>query len=500
MRVLIALLMVVLLSTSGTALFGPKPGPPGFGAGFFCQVGGCNMTGPIDMQGNEIINVTLTNVTFNQVIYVNSTQVLNPIWLPLAGGNMTGDIDMGGNSITDVFISWSSIFGFPYPIFINTSSTAGGDISGTFSDLQLDPEVVGDAEMNYSQVTLSDFTNDAGFLTSATLNETDPVFTGARPRIAFTNKSNVFEADQFMADGIKLFFKNTTTDTFFFYNITNTTLQLYVNGKLQQDWGNSTTIYGRATFLDDAIFNNISGNYMLIDTNVLVNGYLQAELFIGNGTGLIGVCLSNGTGCFENASYTGPVYWSQMAGTPPDISAFPNDAGYVNSSGLQAYNDTAYINQQINATNTTANIASLGFEPGAHKSGAGPGLYNDSINIYLNESYLNETVLDLTGIHSEWTQVMVGGGTGANATITCCGTNGEILQLLVVPTTASNKYRFSAYTTIGLEKVDSDRELHTGNWSVAHRGSVVSGDTVTYSITNVQIDELFNVRITWRAG
>ncbi len=49
---------------------------------------------------------------------------------------------------------------------LTQSTSFSGDVSGIYSNLQLGSGVVGDNEMNYSQVTLSDFTNDAGFITS----------------------------------------------------------------------------------------------------------------------------------------------------------------------------------------------------------------------------------------------------------------------------------------------------------------------------------------------
>ena len=53
------------------------------------------------------------------------------------------------------------------------TTSFGGDLSGTYNALTLNTNVVGDNEINYSQVTLLDFTNDAGYLTT----ESDPVWT-----------------------------------------------------------------------------------------------------------------------------------------------------------------------------------------------------------------------------------------------------------------------------------------------------------------------------------
>lgn len=80
--------------------------------------------------------------------------------------------------------------------------------------------------------------------------------------------------------------------SYFKYNVTSNRLELWVNGHLQQDWGNSTTIYGKATFEADAYFKNMSGEGLLINTNVIVDGNLTANnVFAGN------ICYRDGTNC-----------------------------------------------------------------------------------------------------------------------------------------------------------------------------------------------------------
>ncbi|MEM4245357.1 MAG: hypothetical protein QXR60_04105, partial [Candidatus Nanoarchaeia archaeon] len=157
------------------------------------------------------------------------------------------------------------------------------------------------------------------------------------------------------------------------------------------------------------------------------------------------------------------ITWQNLSGTPPPVSTFANDAGYFNSTG------SAY-------------------------------LYSSGSTIFLNESVLNSTVSKLTGIMEEYTNISVSAGTGTASTTLCCFPKAEILQIQVVPATPTNKYRFSAYSTTSYEAVDTDRMMHSGNWTVSHKGSVVIGETVTYSITNALVDEDFVVRLRWRAG
>lgn len=265
----------------------------------------------------------------------------------------------------------------------------------------------------------------------------------------------------------------------------------------------------------------LSATYL---TGFLSWSYLTDVPLILNGTnGLDGANGINGTNGVDGADGYTPIkgvdYFDGLNGSNGlnGTDGINGSDGYTPIKGIDYFdglNGTDGINgtdgytpikgvdyfDGLNGTNGLNGTDGLNGANGTTYTAVGPYLINDSTAIYFNESLLNSTILSLTGIHEEWTQLSVIGGTGTNTTTTCCSQYGEILHLLVVPTTPTNKYRFSAYTTIGNEAIDTDRQLHTGNWSVAHRGSVVMNDTITYSITNAQIDEAFNVRVRWRAG
>ncbi|RKZ29751.1 hypothetical protein DRQ33_08520 [bacterium] len=57
---------------------------------------------------------------------------------------------------------------------LTTSTTFGGDVSGTYDNIQIGSNVIGDNEIDYSTVTLLDFTNDAGFITNPNDADADP--------------------------------------------------------------------------------------------------------------------------------------------------------------------------------------------------------------------------------------------------------------------------------------------------------------------------------------
>jgi hypothetical protein len=89
------------------------------------------------------------------------------------------------------------------------------------------------------------------------------------------------------------------------FNTTNKTIMLFANGEPQQSWGGSTTIFGSATFLDNADFRNLTGQGVFLDTNLIVSGNTTTfGLYIGNGSELLDVCLINGTNCPDNITAT----------------------------------------------------------------------------------------------------------------------------------------------------------------------------------------------------
>jgi hypothetical protein len=131
------------------------------------------------------------------------------------------------------------------------------------------------------------------------INDTYVPYTGAGKNVDLGSKNLTAQSIYVPEDGRVSLSKN-LSNAYIFYNSTNQRLEMWVNGKIQQDWGNSTTIYGKATFQSDAFFQNLSGVGLLINTNVIVDGNLSStNVYSGN------LCYNDGTNCtYFNSTFT----------------------------------------------------------------------------------------------------------------------------------------------------------------------------------------------------
>lgn len=493
-RYIIPLIFIFLISlvSAQINIFGPKHPPDA--PGILCVSAGCKVIGDVDFQWNTIYNVymfnatltgvTLENVTYSEVQQINATEVLGEFWVDETGDTMSGELDMDGNNIINIaFITaddWSNItilqsqisdltvysagtgiiltgdvFSFDTiygnSLYIELTDNFGGDVSGTYDNLQINPNIV------------------------------ESIACDPNSNVACVNKTNVFIADQQINNSFKLNFYNSSN--YFFYNNTNQTLQLWVNGELQQDWGASTTIYQEATFLANAIFQNLSGEEILLEGNLRATGYLKTDyIFIGNGSNITDVCHPDGTGCpvINGTAIINPI-WVEITGDNMTGDLYVN--GTISSLYLEG------ILQWSNLTN----VPQIKWDTSNSQY-----LNNDTEYIYFNELLMNETVEDRFALREENVSITVSSGDGNNITIDCCYPSAEILQVAVFPTTITNNYRFEAYGTSSLDVVDTDRTPHTGDWIIGHRGVVLYGETITMNITNANIDEQFIIRIRWR--
>ncbi len=434
------------------------------------EISGDNMTGPLSMQNNAIYNISFvtaddwSNVTIveSQIIdlshtvntekgtigfylyndtafiYFNETKLNQTIQaldtdthISSDGFYLTDDYTtMYFNesklndtiSFLDINTWWSIITKW---LFNNSGSLDFNEsrLNDTIDERDTDTHVEGDniylyndsIVMYMNETKLNDTIN--ANVNYSILNQTGC----SNPLVACVNRENTFDEQQFIVEGFRLNFRNLTNNTYFYYNVTNGTLQLWVNGALQQDWGASTTVYGKATFLADAFFQNISGNAMVIDTNVLITGNLTVnEYYIGNGTYITDVCHSDGSGCgsgqvdtqkgtigfylyndsayiyfnetrlndtindyVSNANIT--INWSVINNTPDFV---------IDGDNIYLYKDNSILYLNETKLNDTIDIRD-DYEPDTNVEGYPPYLYNDTTFMYFNETHLNQTIGNL---------------------------------------------------------------------------------------------------------
>jgi len=180
------------------------------------------------------------------------------------------------------------------PLYINALDDGEvfiGD-SGLYPAVTLTPEL-GNATYRWKTLYVQDInvSGDVNINTSGLCtNDSD---------FACVNKFNKFGEHQQINNSYKLYFNNASN--YFFYNETNKTLQLWVNGVIQQDWGASTTIYEQATFLKNVFFQNLTGNEVVLDANLRATGNITGDdFFFGDGIYLRNVCHENGSWCPSN--------------------------------------------------------------------------------------------------------------------------------------------------------------------------------------------------------
>jgi hypothetical protein len=429
-------LILISCSLFISGFFRPDNVPPGIAPDAVCLTEGCNMSGSIDMNNNYIYNANFLNATFSGS--VNATDVQNPLWLNLTGGTMSGTIDMGGFDIINILNlvaqkifsnDWSNVTIFESQILDLNHTKAGGEFLYD-SDKKI--------YLNDSKLQQFISTNDSDFCRGGNCS----------------GSLNMSGHDITDINYITFYQSNTS---YFIYNQTNQTLDLWVNGQKQQSWGHSTTIYQEATFLANAFFQNIflqsaAGNELLINTSVTIGENLTVYGYtMGNGTYITDVCHPDGRGCNLNGTFL---------------------------IGVCLTNGTGCPQQTIQTDNNY--------------------LYNNNNTITFSEIKLNQTIYDKIKIHILNTTITVAGGNGYGQTNFTFPNSAEILRVSVFPTTITNQYKFSANTSITGDFIDTDRRTHIGNWKVAHDGSTIENEAINFYITNANIDENFIVEIRYQ--
>jgi len=634
LKALVILIMLVLLCNLSFAynIFSPES-PPGVAPGQVCLISGgtgCNMSGPIYMNNNNIYDGVFINATWVGIIYINATQVLNEYWVNESGDIMTGDLNMNNNDIQNVgeftnffdtmcpgnqyiydindngsfscgtpIDTWWPLGGsFLYncsgslcfdesklndtidardtdtwwPIagyLINDSgnlnvneSMLNKTISGVinFSEHWVDEEgdtMSGDLNMSFhnisevatiradyygsnspirfvdengtviAQMSTTNYTgwgSEYGDIVARTITVDRLIIRGLL-NYSNTEPPDVWDADEIYINEFNFTFYfnesmlNNTIDTkivefnfsrwplgddylvncsgslcmnesklnatietvsnetdpyfhyYFIYNQSTGYLELWVNNTKQQEWGNSTNVYGKATFYGNSFFQNMTGNDLLIDANVRVAYNINVSgWYYGNGSRLEGVCLTNGSGCGPNQTDT------RIKSTPPYL--------YDNSTHIFFNESRLNITIQGNLNDTDTHI-----------QGDGVYLYDNYTTMFLNESKLNNTITSLADVKAyEYNfTVVVSGGTGS--AVSGQTFNYLITQVTVYPPTTPISYHFELNETTSGDIIDRDRKAHTGVWDIYKQHSL--NDSVTATITNSNQDGNFTVRIKY---
>lgn len=224
-------------------------------------------------------------------------------------------------------------------------------------------------------------------------------------------------------------------------------------------------VYGNFTVTDTAFFANqtiyIGGVKITESSSGLldVEGEMNATFYRGSGLYLTDINVTNAT------------FAQVAAGTICLSSEFMTGNGTcINSSDAGV--DTIWL---IDATT----------------------LLNNSGVLEVRESWVNDTIDDRVGIQTETIQITVTSGVGTGSSSILSGSN-EILDIRVTPTSSSNQFRFQANGTTSGDMADRNLREHTGEWHIAHRGSIISGESISYYITSASIDENFNVTVRYK--
>jgi hypothetical protein len=161
---------------------------------------------------------------------------------------------------------------------------------------------------------------------------------------------------------------------------------------------------------------------------------------------------------------------------------------YLNSSNITAENITSTsmaattgsfgnIYNKTEVYNKTEIDAMQG-----QKDTIGPYLYNNTTHYQFNETYLNNTIGNISEIKQfeEYVYIDTTGGSGSNISSVI---NYIIKEIRVMPSSNSSKYRFEATETTSGEPIDDDKKLHTGVWDII-KNHVIYNDSVSVNITN----------------
>ena len=597
-KLILFVLMTLLLSSQALAawdVFSPES-PPGVAAAAVCLLDGpCEMNTDIYMNGNTIHNVTVLGLSytwddidnkppgFADDVDNDTQYTADEVYINLVAQQFIFNEGQLNSTIINLVengnlsLDWNDLINVPVNLDIDrtddiiTSTLFGGDVSGTYDNINIDSNVIGDSEIDYSEVTISDFTNDAnyisvgdnvsdlvndaGYLTNASLdsllqnttvdayitdlwvNETGDTMTG---NLNMSNNSilEVWELqvhnitgfspvyvddelivqDNIVAKGnVTLYNPNETYfigerflgNTFEFISPSTGETLMYVSETDHPLWGDDLgDITARTMTIDRLIITGLLNysnteppDYYFSDEEWIYKTNTNGTSFTFNFNGsLLNFTIAD---TINNAS----INWTQLADLPDTLDVNWTDdvmidtlfGGDVNGTydNLQLQPDVVNDNE-LNYSDVT--LADFTNDNGYVRFGDEIYIYKDnplSDTVRFNETLLNYTIHQLTGIFEETINITVTGGVGTGTTSDCCVMANEILDVRVTPPTGTSAYRFSANSSVTGEIVDTDRNQHVGVWWVAHRGTVVTDENIDYYITNANTDGVYSVRVRY---
>lgn len=193
-KLLLFVFFTLLLSSQAMAfdIFSPES-PPGVAAGATCLINGpCSMESDIYMNGYTIHNVSIANLVvtydwtginnippgFADDIDNDTQYTADEVYIHLVAEQFILNEGKLNNTIEtlvesgDVDLNWNYLINVPANLDVDrtddviTTTPFGGDVSGTYDNINIGSNTIDESELDLTQVTLADFTNDVGYITN----------------------------------------------------------------------------------------------------------------------------------------------------------------------------------------------------------------------------------------------------------------------------------------------------------------------------------------------
>ena len=425
-KLFLLVVFTLLLSSQAMAawdVFSPES-PPGVAASATCLINGpCSMNSDIYMNGYTIHNVSIANLVvtydwdginnipegFADNVDNDTTYTADEFYINLIGTQFVLNEGALNNTITtlvesgDVDLNWNYLINVPPNLdtdrtddLIDTTNF-GGDVSGTYDNIDIDANVIGDSEIDFSQVTVADFTNDAGYITG----------------VNWTDVGNIPAG---FADNVD---NDTTYENLSEFNndvgyLTDATLNASLNGTVDQFitdlWVNETgdTMTGDLNMSNNSIMNvwelnvhNITGNSpVYVDDELIVQDRVVAKgdivLANPNTTAFVGERFEGNSFTFVNPTTNETL----MQVSDTNYPLFGDDLGDITARTMTI--DRLIITGLLNYSNTEPPDYYFSDEEWIYKTNTNGTTFTFNFNGTLLDDYTAQSILNAT---INWTQL-----------------------------------------------------------------------------------------------